>query len=139
MIIVDTNVVSELMKLEPDPAVEAWVEGAGELFTTSVTLAEIFYGIQRLPDGKRKLAMRTSAAEVMGGFEERVLPFDAKAAAIYPLVVCERDRRGLPFVGFDTQIASICRSLDAELATRNVKDFAHTGVRVIDPWVATGP
>jgi predicted nucleic acid-binding protein len=134
MIILDTNVLSELMKREPSTAVYEWISGVGELYTTSLTLAEIFYGIERLPEGKRKLAMRTSATDVMGGFEGRVLPFDTRAASVYPILVCERERRGLPLQGLDAQIAAICRSRDASLATRNVKDFVHTGVPLIDPW-----
>ncbi|MGH9279423.1 MAG: VapC toxin family PIN domain ribonuclease, partial [Acidimicrobiales bacterium] len=74
------------------------------------------------------------AAEVFATFAENVLPFDAGAAALYPLVVTTRDRLGRPIDGFDAQIASICRSAGMALATRNVKDFDHTGVDVINPW-----
>lgn len=136
MIILDTNVVSELMKPKPDESVAGWVlsQAAGDLFTTSVTLAEILFGIERLPDGKRKELLRTTASEVFEPFGDQVLAFDARAAAHYATIVATRDRLGLPINGFDAQVASICRTHGSDLATRNVKDFEHTGVDVTDPW-----
>jgi toxin FitB len=136
VIVMDTNVVSEFMNPSPHAAVRAWVQSLGDqqLFTTSITFAEVFRGIERLPDGKRKIVLRTAAANVFAEFGDRILPFDTPAAAQYATLVCERDRRGRPLKGFDAHIASICRAHDAELATRNVKDFVHTGVPVIDPW-----
>ena len=136
MIIVDTNVVSELMKSSPSEPVIEWVRArtGSELFTTSITLAEILYGIARLPDGRRKELLRTTASEVFAAFEDQVLPFDSRAATHYAEVVVGRDQLGLPIDGFDAQIASICRAHGAALATRNVKDFRHTDVKLIDPW-----
>lgn len=136
MIIVDTNVVSELMRPDPSPVVETWVRAreVTELFTTAVTLAEIRYGIARLPDGRRKDLLRDTADEVFAAFADAVLPFDEPAAAQYAAVVCRRDRSGTPIDGFDAQIAAICLVHSAALATRNVKDFEHTGIEVIDPW-----
>jgi toxin FitB len=135
MIVVDTNVVSELMRPSPSPVVVGWVRhNESELYTTSVTLAEIRYGIERLADGRRKELLRSIAEEVFADFEERVLPFDAKAAVLYATIVSDRDRAGLPIDGFDAQIASICRAHRAALATRNSKDFQDTGIDVIDPW-----
>ncbi|MGH4019900.1 MAG: PIN domain-containing protein, partial [Pseudonocardiaceae bacterium] len=92
MIIVDTNVVSELMRPSPSPAVTDWVRtrGASELYTTSITFAEIRYGIERLPDGHRKELLRTTADDVFAAFEEHVLPFDAKAAVQYATIVTHR-------------------------------------------------
>jgi predicted nucleic acid-binding protein len=136
MIIIDTNVVSELMKPSPSVAVIEWVRArtGSELFTTSITLAEILYGIARLPDGRRKELLRSTASDVFAAFEDQVLPFDSSAAAHYPEVVGGRDQIGLPIDGFDGQIASICRAHDAALATRNLRDFRHTDVTLIDPW-----
>ncbi|HEX9343308.1 MAG TPA: type II toxin-antitoxin system VapC family toxin [Actinomycetota bacterium] len=135
MIVVDTNVVSELMRPSPTAAVVAWVRGnERELYTTSITLAEIAYGIERLPGGPRKRLLRSAAEEVFAAFEERILSFDAKAALAYATVVSGRDRAGRPIDGFDAQIAAICRVLQAALATRNLKDFRDTGIDVIDPW-----
>ena len=136
MIIVDTNVVSELMKSSPSEPVIEWVRArtGSELFTTSITLAEILYGIARLPDGRRKELLRTTATEVFATFEDQVLPFDSSAATHYADVVRVRDQIGLPIDGFDAQIASICRAHGAALATRNLKDFRHTDVTLIDPW-----
>ena len=99
-----------------------------------ITLAEILYGIARLPDGRRKELLRTTASEVFAAFEDHVLPFDSSAAAHYADVVGGRDQIGLPIDGFDAQIASICRAHGAALATRNLNDFRHTDVNLIDPW-----
>jgi len=136
MIIVDTNVVSELMKPSPSAQVIEWVRArnGSELFTTSITLAEILYGIARLPDGRRKEVLRTTASEVFSAFDDQVLPFDSSAAMHYAEVVGGRDQLGMPIDGFDAQIASICRAHGAALATRNLKDFRQTDINLIDPW-----
>jgi len=136
VIIVDTNIISELMKPAPSPAVTAWVaaRAAGELFTTSITVAEIGYGIERLAAGQRKDLLRAAAEEVFTAYSEQVLAFDSPAAAHYAIVANQRDRAGAPIDGFDALIASICRANDAALATRNVKDFENTGIDLVDPW-----
>lgn len=136
MIIVDTNVTSELMRPSPSVAVRAWLRNRhpDELYTTSITVAEIRYGIERLPEGRRKDGLRTAADDVFLGFEQHVLAFDATAAAQYANIVDHRERAGAPIDGFDAQIASICRSHNATLATRNDKDFRDTGIVVVDPW-----
>ena len=137
MIIVDTNVVSELMRPAPDTVVAEWVRRSGkQLWTTSITLAEIYHGIERLPDGRRKERIEAKASELFGAYTDRILAFDAVAAREYSVVVVGRDRAGLPIDGFDAQIAAVCRANDARLATRNTKDFQDTGIEVIDPWLA---
>ena len=136
MIVIDTNVVSELMRPAPALAVQEWVRsyGARRLCTTAITVAEIRYGIERLHDGRRKELLRAAAVEIFETFAEQVLPFDAAAAEQYALVVSQRDRLGLPVNGFDAQIAAICRVRGAPLATRNLADFNKTGIEVINPW-----
>jgi toxin FitB len=138
VIILDTNVASELMRGAPAPAVANWVRARGgkELCTTSITLAEIRYGIERLPAGRRRDLLKLTADTVFAAFEGQVLPFDAGAAAHYAMIVTRRERAGLPIAGFDAQIASICRANAATLATRNVTDFQDTGIDLIDPWQA---
>jgi predicted nucleic acid-binding protein len=136
VIIVDTNVVSELMRPSPSPQVREWVsaQAPGELCTTAVTVAEVRYGLERLADGRRKQSLLSAATEVFAAFSDYIQPFDADAAIWYATIVARRDRLGLPIDGFDAQIAAICRIRGAALATRNAKDFRETGIDVIDPW-----
>jgi predicted nucleic acid-binding protein len=136
MIVIDTNVVSELMRPSPAEAVRDWARSHDprELCTTAVTVAEIRYGIERLRGGRHKNVLKAAAAEIFEMFEEQIFPFDYVAAEQYALVVSQRDALGLPIDGFDAQIAAICRAREAPLATRNVGDFDKTGVEVINPW-----
>jgi predicted nucleic acid-binding protein len=136
VIVVHTNVTSELMKPVPSTTVTAWVRArsATELYTTSITLAEVLDGIARLPDGRRKDLLKTTAQGVFSAFADQLLAFDATAAVEYAELVSSRERTGPPIEGFDAQIAAICRAHGATLATRNVKDFQDTGIAVIDPW-----
>jgi toxin FitB len=136
VIIVDTNVVSELMRPSPSSQVRDWVSAQppGELCTTAITVAEIRYGLERLADGRRKQSLLSAATEVFATFSDYIQPFDADAAIWYATIVARRDRLGLPIDGFDAQIAAICRIRGAALATRNAKDFRETGIDVIDPW-----
>lgn len=136
MIVFDTNVGSELMKAEPDESVVRWYDaqrGKG-LCTTAVTVAEIRYGIELLPSGRRRTLMAAAADEVFAEFAGMILSFDAAAAALYPEVVIGRRRAGLPIGQSDAQIAAICRAVDATLVTRNTKVFLDTGVELVDPW-----
>lgn len=140
MIVLDTNVVSELMRHDAAAEVVAWVDGmpADQVYITAVTAAELLYGVARLPDGQRK---QTLAAKVRGvveeDFAEQVLPFTGEAAPYYAQIVAERDRLGKPISMADAQIAAICRRYDLGLGTRNTKDFADTGIRVVNPWSGT--
>ena len=137
MIVLDTNVVSELMRQEPDADIIGWVDRypADEVFITAVTAAELQYGIARLPAGRRQQTLTAKIAELLAeDFENRILPFDADAAAHYALIATRREHDGRPISMADAQIAAICRRHDAGLATRNTKDFAGTGVVVLDPW-----
>ncbi len=141
MIVIDTNVASELMRAAPDTAVRTWIGAQDQrsLCTTSITVAEIRYGIERLPVGRRQELIRSTAEEIFTAFADQILPFDAAAAEHYAMVVARRDRAGLPIDGFDAQIAAICLANEAQLATRNVKDFVDTGVTIVDPWQVSSP
>jgi toxin FitB len=139
LIILDTNVLSELMRSTPDAAVFAWVAARQRrlLYTTSVNKAEILYGIAALPRGRRRAGL-AAAAEAMFSedFAGRVLPFDGEAARHYAEIVAARRRAGRPIEGFDAQIAAITVNCGAELATRDSDGFADCGVVLIDPWNA---
>jgi predicted nucleic acid-binding protein len=141
MIVFDTNVVSELMRPEPAPAVVSWLreQPAHDLYTTTITVAEIRYGIARLPEGRRRNTLDQAAGEIFAAFPGQILTFDLAAADAYADVVAYRDRTGVPIDGFDAQIAAICRTHAANLATRNIKDFTDTGIIVINPWQDTSP
>lgn len=109
-----------------------------DLYMSAISVAEIRYGIERLPDGRRKELLRSAAVEVFGIFAEQILSFDVAAAEQYALVVSRPDGLGLPIDGFDAQIAAICRARGAALATRNVTDFQETGIDVLNPWQGEG-
>lgn len=137
MIVLDTNVVSELMRRKPDPHVVGWVDqqDANTTFVTATTVAELFYGVARLPDGKRKRELTGRAeATVTEDFKQRILPFDDVAARHCADIVVHRERAGRPISTAAAEIASICRSHGAGLATRNVIDFNDTGITVTNPW-----
>jgi len=137
MIILDTNVLSELMRPKPSPRVATWVakQPAAELFTTSITEAEIFYGIELLTKGKRREGLLAAAeamfAEDFGG---RICGFDSDAARIFSRIAAHRRARGRPISHADAQIAALARARGAKLATRNVADFEDCNVDVVDPW-----
>ena len=137
MIILDTNVLSELMRLEPFPRVVAWVtkQPATELFTTSITEAEIFCGIELLTKGKRREKL-LAAAEAMFAEDlaDRVFGFESDAARVFSKITAHRHTLGRPIHHADAQIAAICQVRGAKLATRNVADFEDCGFDVIDPW-----
>jgi predicted nucleic acid-binding protein len=139
MIVLDTNVLSELMKPEPEARVVAWVaaQDAENLFTTSISQAEILHGVGLLPSGRRRRGFE-AAAEAMfrEDFRDRVLAFDSEAARPYAEIAVERRRVGRPISHFDAQIAAIAVRSGAMIATRNVTDFEACGVRIIDPWNA---
>ena len=136
-VVLDTNVISELMRPVPGPSVVAWVGqlSPGAVYTTAVTLAEVRFGLARLPSSRRKALLKVAADEVFDTFAERVLPFDAVAAGHYADVVVEREHVGAPISGFDAQIAAICRAHHATLATRNTTDFDRLGLILVDPWL----
>lgn len=134
MIVIDTNVVSEMMRDDPDRNVLTWSETVGRLHTTAITLAEIDYGVARLPEGHRKDRLAATAASVFVDYDELIVAFDARAARRYGSIVAEREKAGRPITTADAQIAAICASLQATLATRNTSDFEGTGIELVNPW-----
>lgn len=137
MILLDTNVLSELLKPAPEPAVITWLSRQPSLriFTTAVTQAEILYGVELLPRGRRRSQLEALAATIFEqDFAERVLPFDAEAARAFSKIAASRRAAGRPISGYDAQIASIAHSRKADLATRNTKDFEGCGIHVLNPW-----
>ncbi|TVR66193.1 MAG: type II toxin-antitoxin system VapC family toxin [Spirochaetaceae bacterium] len=137
MIVLDTNVLSEIMKPNPDTHVLSWVDSVPprDIAITAITVAEILYGIGRLPDGSRLRKLMSAAAAVFKeDFTDRVLEFDADAAVEYAALVVEREAAGLSIPMADAQIAAVCRVQACTLATRNVRDFQGTGVTTVNPW-----
>jgi hypothetical protein len=139
VIVLETNVLSEEIRHSPSPKVLRWFEEQDpvSVFTTAVTQAEMLYGLESLPVGRRRSTLQ-QAIEKM--FEEeflgRILPFDEDAARSFAKIVAARDALGRPISQLDGMIAAIARSRRAVLATRNVSDFQDCGLRIIDPWAA---
>ena len=135
--VLDTNVVSELMRAVPEPAVLTWLDAQtpSELWLTAVVAAELTYGVSRLPEGARKQQLAHNVAAMLEqDFSGQVLAFDLAAASIYAELVAQRDRAGRPIAMADAQIAAICLAHGASLATRNEKDFEGLGLVIINPW-----
>jgi toxin FitB len=137
MILLDTNVISELMKAIPNSTVEAWLsrQPTESLFITAITEAELRYGAALLAPGRRRKSL-TAAVEAMlaEDFTGRILPFDSSAAVAYAVVAAERRQAGRPMAQFDAQIAAIAKSRGTALATRNTPDFEDCGINLINPW-----
>ena len=139
MVVLDTNVVSELMRTTPSAEVLVWMDKLPprELFVTAVTEAEVRTGIAILPAGARRWGLADAAERTLGGlFAGRVLPFDSSAARAYADIAAASRAAGHPISQSDCQIAAIARSRGMAVATRNVRDFSETGAEVIDPWAS---
>jgi len=136
VIILDTNVTSELMRARPDPAVTGWfaAQPPMELYSTVVTVAEISYGLERLPRGRRRRSLEQSYHSLFVGMADHVLPFDVEAALLYGPLVATKERAGIAMDPMDAQIACIAACRGAMIATRNERDFADCGVRLVNPW-----
>ena len=136
-ILLDTNIVSELLRPLPDPAVEAWVgeHPAGDLYFSAVGEAELRYGVALLSPGRRRDALAVAIEAILReDFEERILPFDSAAAREYADIAAKRRTGGRPVTPVDCQIAAIARSLSMALATRNVRDFEDVDIKLVNPW-----
>lgn len=135
MIVLDTNVVSETMRVRPDDAVLAWFRAnSKEAYLTATTVGEIFTGLRLLPQGKRRLGLGEVVEQTLARFAGRVLVFDEPAARVYADLRVARRSTGAPISVEDAMIAAVCRRHGAKLATRNTKDFEGLGVDLIDPW-----
>lgn len=139
MIVLDTNVISEIFRPQPNVQVVSWLESlSGEVAITAVTLAELLAGLRLLPSGRRRSALTASIEAALQPYRDTqaVLSFDDEAADHYADILAAREKTGLPISMADAQIAAICRRRAATCATRNIKDFAHTGVELVNPWAA---
>lgn len=140
MILLDTNVLSEILRPVPSPDVMAWLasQPATALFTSTITRGELFYGVRLLPEGQRKTGL---LAAVQAIFDEdlagQVLSFDNAAADAFSRISASRRVAGQPISQFDAMIAAIAHSRGAALATRNTRDFTDCGIELINPWSTT--
>lgn len=137
MIILDTNVLSELMRSQPNELVVQWIgtHKATNLFITTLTQAEILYGLELLPDSRRKTALKETTGSMFDlDFSQRILDFNSDAAQQFAVIAAKRRMAGRPISQIDAQIAAIVLSHNAILATRNVSDFEECDIRIINPW-----
>lgn len=137
MIVLDTNIVSALMRREPEPAVVSWLDSlpAESVWTTSVTVFEIRLGLEILMEGRRRRDLEEAFAKALEeDFENRVLPFDEAAAQAAGVIAAERRRAGRSVEIRDVQIAGIAKARKATLATHNTRHFEGCGLVLVDPW-----
>ena len=135
--LLDTNVVSELMRESPEPSVARWVSGHSveDLFLSAVSEAELRYGAAILPLGRRRETLFFKIEAMLSdAFDDRVLPFDSDAARAYGCIAAARRAAGRPVASADCQIAAIAAASRLRLATRNVRDFEDMGVEIVNPW-----
>ncbi len=140
MILLDTNVVSALMQRAPDPVVVEWLDRqpAESVWTTTITVFEVRFGLELLADGRRRRVLEEAFAKALEeDFENRVLPFDLAAADIAGRLAAQRRRAGRPVEIRDVQIAGITAARRASLATRNLRHFEGLGLPLVDPWSAS--
>lgn len=138
MIVLDTNVVSEVLKPHPDVRVVAWLEPlVGDVAMTSATYAELLTGIALLPEGRRRRQISLQVNAVLQSYRDcgAVLPFDEEAGFEYTKVVAARGRAGSPINTADAQIVAICRAHRATCATHNFADFVGMGIELVNPWL----
>jgi hypothetical protein len=135
LILLDTNVLSELAKPQPDPRVVAWTRrSAAALGVPTIAVAEMAYGIEKLTAGRRRTALLGALHRVVVEFSDRLFDFNVAAAWTYGRILAAARRAGQPMAVPDAAIAAIALANGCALATRNVKDFATTGLDLIDPW-----
>lgn len=136
MIVLDANVVSEAMRPEPDPRVLAWLnaQSADTLHVSSVTLAELLFGLGVPTEGRRKARLTSALERLRALFSGRVVPFDEPAARLFADMAVRARAAGRPLAAADGYIAASAAARGLAVATRNVQDFSETGVDVVDPW-----
>ena len=138
MIVLDTNVVSEMMRPVPDAKAKQWLnaQATEELWLNSIVVAELLFGVVRMPEGARKQRLLQTSKEIIEqNFAGRILSFDLEAAAAYAEISARCMAKGRPIDMPDAQIAAICWVQDAQLATRNTKHFEGLGLKLINPWL----
>lgn len=139
MILLDTNVISEAAKVEPNQAVATYLASldADEVFTAAICEAEIRYGLARMPNGRKRDELTARMASFFEiGFQDQVLPFDRICAALYGEIRDAREAAGKPISAIDAMIAATARAYGAQaIATRNTRDFSNCGVTLVDPWL----
>jgi predicted nucleic acid-binding protein len=141
MIVLDTNVISELLRPAPAKQVEAWLsaQNGATVYFTAVGEAELRHGVAILSAGRRRTALSKAIEGILEeDFRDRILPFDRAAASAYAAIAAGRRAAGRPISQFDCQIAAITRAHEAAVATRNTGDYEGCGIEVIDPWLPTG-
>ncbi len=137
MIVLDTNIVSETMRAEPDRAVAAWLneQVSDDLYVTVVSLGELTYGVETLPEGRRRKSLAAGIDRIRNAaFKDRILVLDDDSALRSGELMARRKSIGRPMDLADGYIAGITSVYGAVLATRNVRDFEHCGLTVIDPF-----
>lgn len=140
MIVFDTNVISEVLRPAPEPAVLAWLHSVSrrEIWTCTVVLAELFSGVDLMPAGKRQQLLREKMEQVVPTlFMGQILLFDLSAACAYGPILAARQANGRPIDEIDAQIAAIAKVHGAALATRNTRDFEHCGITLVNPWISS--
>jgi hypothetical protein len=140
MIVLETNVISEVLRPAPEPALLAWLRSVPrrDIWTCTIVLAELFSGVGLMPEGKRQRLLREKMGELVSTlFMDKILLFDLPAARAYGPILSVRQAKGRPIDEIDAQIASIAKVNGATLATRNIRDFEHCGIPLINPWIAS--
>jgi predicted nucleic acid-binding protein len=138
--LLDTCVLSELVRPHPEPAVLDWVASRPEssLFVSAMTLAELHRGVRKLPESKRRTELTNWLEQLELGFEGRVIPFNQDTAHAWAQMTVQAEQQGKPMAAFDSIIAATAISHGLRLVTRNVKDFAYAGVQLLNPWPEQG-
>lgn len=140
MIIIDTNVVSELLRPNPNATVESWLgaQDAQDIYLTAVSEGELLYGVAILPKGRRRDGLGAAIEGILREeFAGRILPYDSDAAAAFAVIAASRRAAGRPIATADCQIAAIAYTRGAAIATRNIPDFEDCQVNLINPWHTT--
>lgn len=136
MIVLDTNIVSEAMRPDPDPSVVSWLASVpmSSVRLTVVTVAELLKGVFQLPQGRRRDSVQERVDLALAAYDGKLLDLDARTAPYFADIVTKRERMGRPIGVMDAWVAAACRRHDVPLVTRKIKDFEGTGIAVINPW-----
>lgn len=136
MIVLDTTVLSEPLRRDPDAAVIDWLHvAAGEAVVTSISVGELLVGARRLPEGRRRTALLAAIDNIVDNFGEEILAYDTRAAEVYAALQERRSASGRPLSVEDGMIAAICLTAGASLATRNTREFEGLDLELINPWM----